>query len=363
MQNITYINNILKGEVQLFDRIKEILCAFMLICIFSNPCLAAEGDALDVFEEFAQTQSELFCESFEISAKKNTPVTDKLRFTAQTSAAIEITSAPKKGEVTITGDDGSFIYTPFENEIGADTFSYRVMTANQNSNIAVCSIDIKDVRENKPSPSSFIYSDMTGHWGEYAAIKLVERDIIKGERIGSKYYFYPDKKMSRIDALNIIISALGADSISVDGENTHIFEDSAALPDYINNSAYRAHRLGIIDGEQNGGKLYLNPYDNITRAELMKMIDRAMSSKTKSDVRTEFSDFRTVPDWAVQAVKNLVGYGIADGYEDNTIRPYSAVTKAQTVQMVYQMIKYNEQSSTPATASIIKSGFYDSQIL
>jgi hypothetical protein len=157
----------------------------------------------------------------------------------------------------------------------------------------------------------------------------------------------------------MIISALDADGVSVDGENTHIFADSASLPDYINNAAYRAHKIGIIDGEQNNGELYLNPYESITRAELMKMIDRAMSSKTRSNVSMDFTDFNTVPDWAVQSVKNLVGYGIAEGYDDNTVRPNEKVTKAQTVQMIYQMMKYNEQSSTPTISMRIKNGFYN----
>lgn len=342
----------------IFTAIKETVCAFCLVCIFSSSVLANEGDALDVFEEFAAARGALVCESFEITAKKNTPVTATLRFSADGDAVISVIEPPQKGSVKITNSDGTFVYTPFENQTGTDSFSFRISNAQEESNIAVCTVNIEDTQENKPSPSSFSYADMAGHWGEYAAIRLVELDIVKGERIGSRYYFYPDKKMNRIDAVNIILSSLGADNIDTDGANNHIFEDSSSLPDYINNSAYRAHKLGIIEGEENGGRLYLNPYKSITRAELMKMIDKAMSSKTKSNVSTDFADFHTVPGWAVQPVKNLIGYGIAEGYDDNTIRPYEAVTKAQTVQMIYQMMKYNEQSGTQATYSRIKNGFY-----
>lgn len=343
--------------------VKEIICAFCLVCIFSSACMAYEGDALDVFEEFAATRSAVSCESFQIKTRKNTPVTDKLRKSADGDVQFVITEPPEKGSVEITDSDGTFVYTPFNGQTGTDTFSFRAETSEEESNIAVCTVSIEQAYESKPSPSSFSYADMIGHWGEYAAVKMVERDIVKGERIGAKYYFYPDRIMTRIDVINILISALGADSISVDDANTHIFEDSAVLPDYINNAAYRAHKLGIIDGRQQNGKVYLNPYECVTRAELMKMIDKAMSSKTKSSVKINFTDMRTVPDWAVQPLKNLVGYGIASGYDDNTIRPFEYVTKAQTVQMLYQMMKYNEQSSVPTAAMRIKNGFYSINIV
>lgn len=341
--------------------VKEIVCAFLLVCIFSGTCFAAEGDALDVFEEFASKSTMLVCENIQLSTNQNTALKGQLKYKADTDVEFMITSVPEKGEVELTGTNGEFTYTPFEGKTGEDRFSFRISTEKEESNIAICVIDIKPYKAS--SPSSIVYADMQGHWGEYSAVKLMENDIIKGERIGSKYYFYPDKLMSRIDVINIVLSALGAVNMNIDGANTHIFEDSGLLPDYINNSAYCAHKLGIIDGSLTDGKLYLNPYENVTRAELMKMIDRAMSSKTKSGVKLDFTDYHSLPDWAVQSVKNLVGYGITHGYGDNTIRPNEFVTKAQTAEMTYQMIKYNQNSSIPTASARIKNGFYNINII
>lgn len=341
--------------------LKELVCAFLLVCIFPYTCHAQQSDALDVFEEFASERAPLVCESFHLDAAENKTAYGKLKYTADEAVAFMVTTAPKKGTVELIGESGEFAYTPFDGQIGTDEFAFRITSANEESNIAICNIDIAAAAS--ASSISISYADMHGHWGEYSAVKLAENDVIKGERIGADYYFYPDKQLSRIDAINIILSAVNAADMNIDSANTHIFEDSADLPDYINNAAYRAHKLGIIDGSMADGRLYLNPHEKITRIQLMKMIDRAMSSKTKSNVNIQFDDGYKLPDWSVQSVKNLVGYGVAHGYEDNTLRPDSFVTKAQAAQMIYQMIKYNRTNGVPTAAMRIKSGFYSFEIL
>lgn len=341
----------------------------LILSLFYNctAVLAASGeDVLDVFEEYAARDAEsLYTESFAVETKKNTPLYDKLRFVCELeSPQFTITIAPQKGKVEITAVTGEFVYTPFQDEVGEDTFSFRITAGGEESNISSCTITIKDDTADTtptptPEPLGFVYEDMQTHWGNYSAVKMVERDILKGERVGSKYYFYPETIMKRIDVINYLLSALGADMNDVNVNETHIFEDSAALPEYINKIAFVAHKLGIIDGEQRDGKVYLNPYDNINRVEIIKMIDRAMSSKTMSDVSLEdFADAGTIPQWAVQHVKNLLGYGIIQGFDDNTIQPYATLTKAQTVEMLYQMLKYNESAGVETMANRIKKGFY-----
>ena len=352
----------------------KFLIAVLTSAVFYNcTCVCAMEDysTLDVFEEYAVIDdTELFeTESFSIVTNKNTPIEEKLRFVSDVAdTGFEITTPPEKGTVEITSDEGNFTYTPFTDQTGEDSFSFRLTAADRTSNIASCSITINedgtpqeptDAPTQSPEPIGFVYEDMQNHWGNYSAVKMVERDILKGERIGSNYYFYPDTIMRRIDVINYILSALGADLNDVDENETHIFADSAQLPEYINKTAYVAHKLGIIDGSQEGDNVYLRPYDSINRVELIKMIDKAMSSKTRSDVSLDgFIDHGSIPDWAVQHVKNLLGYGIIQGFEDQTLRPFDQLTKAQTVEMLYQMIKYNESSTAETMASRIKKGFY-----
>lgn len=357
-----------------------LLAVLTAVLAYNSTCGLAAQDysTLDVFEEYAVLDdTELFeTESFSITTNKNTPIQDTLHFTSNVAdTKFEITTEPIKGKVELTGDAGEFTYTPFQDQLGDDSFSFRLTAAGNTSNISSCTITITEdgapqetqeptaapteAPSQSPEPIGFIYEDMQTHWGNYSAVKMVERDILKGERIGSKYYFYPDTKMRRIDVINYLLSSLGADLNDVNENETHIFEDSAQLPEYINKTAYIAHKLGIIDGSREGDKVYLRPFDYINRVEIIKMVDRAMSSKTRSDVSLEdFIDHASVPDWAVQHMKNLLGYGIIRGFEDQTLRPFDELTKAQTVEMLYQMIKYNESSTAETMASRIKKGFY-----
>lgn len=348
---------------------RNFILAIMILSVFSfyTTAFAAEADVLDVFEEYATRETEEFyTEGFSVSTAKNTPVQDKLRFVSTGGAPqFVITSQPQKGSLEIIQTSGEFTYTPFPDAVGEDSFSYRITLNGTESNISSCTITIQEeVSEEKPEQTppegtAFVYEDMQTHWANYSAVKMLERDIIKGERIGNRYYFYPETSMRRIDVLKYLLAALGADLSEADENETHIFADSTELPEYINKIAYVANKLGILDGEQRGDKVYLNPYATITRAELIKMIDTAMRSKTMSDVSLEdFADAGAVPDWAVQHVKNLLGYGIIKGFDDKTIRPYETLTKAQTVEMLYQMIKYNDENSVETISSRIKQGFY-----
>lgn len=336
-----------------------ILC--LIFCVMLGAQTAnAEDETLDVFEEYAVVDSELKSENFSISVAKNGQISDMLRFKADSgNISFIIETAPTKGTVEIMSEEGEFLYTPFKDETGTDSFTYRVANDEEQSNIATCSITITDDQPHpEPEPLGFVYADMVDHWGNYSAVKMVERDILKGERIGTKYYFYPDQQLTRIDVIQYLLASLDAEDKEIDTNNTHIFADSAQYPDYINNAAYIAYDLGIIEGEQNGDGLYLNPYKKITRVELIKMLDKAMQPKTKSDLELTFIDKHLIPDWAVQYVKNMVGYGVVQGYDDHSLRPLENVTKAQTVEMMYQMIKYNEENHIQTMSARIKSGFY-----
>lgn len=308
-----------------------------------------------------EAQSVPTAESFSLEVTKNTPKSAALKYKYDGADALSfiIVDAPQKGGVDVTGTQGEFTYTPHQDQTGTDSFTFRVQANGIDSNIATCTITILDAQTSpSPEPFQFTYTDMQGHWANYSAVKMVEKDIVKGERIGSKYYFYPDKTMTRIDVINYLLAALHISTDDVDMSQSHIFADSKDLPDYINRAAYKANELGIIEGERDGDEIYLRPYANIRRVEMIKMIDNAMGPKTRSDVELDFIDAASIPDWAVQHVKNMVGYGIVQGYDDKTLRPFENITKAQTVEMMYQMIKYNEENSSETLAQRINSGAF-----
>ncbi|MCH5184656.1 MAG: S-layer homology domain-containing protein [Oscillospiraceae bacterium] len=287
---------------------------------------------------------------FSVSCEKNTPVHASLSYSYSGNEELTymIVSVPERGEVEMTGG-GDFVYTPFTDQTGNDSFSFKVISPAGESNISTCTITITEP-EYTPIPTSeplsFVYRDMITHWGNYSAVKMVEAGIMKGERIGSKYYFYPDKVLTRLDCINYLLSTLYADPDETP-DNIYVFADSDNYPDYVNAAAAKAYELGIIEGSVGSdGRIYLNPFNHVTRAEFIKMIDTSMGEKINSRNKVEFDDSNTIPEWAYQHIQNMLGYGIIQGYTDNTIRPFNSVTKAEATEMLYQMLKYNSSETT-----------------
>lgn len=343
---------------------KKIFAVLMAVSMFPACVYAKESDTLDVFEEFAVSDANLIAEDFNIIVQRNTPFEGTLKYTAEIATLrFEIVTPPVNGVVELA-DNGAFVYTPSKDYTGTDSFQFRISAGTENSNIARCSVAVveENAEEAPPEELGFVYEDMRTHWGNYSAVKLVEKDIVKGERIGSRYYFHPETKMRRIDVVEYMLAALKADYNDVNKDETHIFSDSASLPEYINEAGYLANKLGFLAGVREGENIYFRPYEYINRAEIIRMIDIAMSSKTKNGDEIKFADEGSIPDWAVQSVKNLVGYGIIKGFEDNTLRPYDNITKAQTAEMIYQMMKYIEENSTQTISARIRHELYGNYI-
>lgn len=192
----------------------------------------------------------------------------------------------------------------------------------------------------EPTLKPLKYDDMDNHWAAYSAGLLATKGYFIGEEIGDRFFFYPDKVMSRIDFILMVNSIFGVKA--KDSTKNNPFSDKN-VPNYILRHAIAAYEEGIIYGSESGGKLYLSPYEKITRAEAIKILDNALKLKYPSRDDAEFYDSNSIPKWSRQAIQNMEAYGIIRGFSDNTIRPYEHITKAESAEMVYQTLKYLEK--------------------
>ena len=328
------------------------LTALIMICSLLSCCTLA----------MAEDNAPPVVIDFDHSAVVNTPET--IRLTAEDANADLLTFAivtpPQNGTLELVDPVlGLVIYTCTKSGAGTDYFVFKANDGHADSNTAVCNITITDEglqnpdsdadntdnassADNESSPITFVYEDMKRHWANYSASHLVEKNVLKGEKIGRKYYFYPDAKMTRNDFINLVLSALEFDTDSVDISLSNSFADLDGALDCIKTPAAAALDLGLIDGDASNGKLYYNADEPITRIEAIAIISRAITPNVISDGDLTYADAQSVPDWGVQHVLNMENYGIIKGYDDNTIRPNAVMTKAQSAEMVYQMIKYRE---------------------
>ncbi|MBE7010110.1 MAG: S-layer homology domain-containing protein [Ruminococcaceae bacterium] len=187
---------------------------------------------------------------------------------------------------------------------------------------------------------------MLRHWGAYSAGMLGAEGIIVGEEIGGHFYFYPDKQLTRIDFIILTNSIFGIKTKDSTADSP--FAD-AGVPDYMLRQAIAAYEAGLISGSPQGGKLYLHPFEALTRAEAAKILDNGLKLQYPARNALDFSDAGDIPGWAAQAITNLESYGIIRGYEDNTFRPAAPVNKAQAGEMLYQTYKYRDKARKTKT--------------
>jgi len=289
-------------------------------------------------------------QSSSISTYKNTTITSTLHAeiaSGETNIKYLIKVQPSHG--TLLYEDNTiptFSYTPDKDYLGTDTFSFQLTDGTLFSNVAMVTISIN---ENTVPVIPFYYIDLQDHWVNYSASHLAARDIIVGEKIGNRFYFKPNTITTRQD---FILYLLALTESNKDAEITIpkiTFEDEKMYPDWLLEAAKLAYAKGIIKGSSNGNKLYLNLYDNITRSEAAVMINNVLKVNADAENLT-YADKSDIPTWAMSAVKALTAYKIMQG-DGMYLRPNSLITKAESIELSYKLLKQLETDSWNNTNS------------
>lgn len=98
---------------------------------------------------------------------------------------------------------------------------------------------------------------------------------------------------------------------------------------YVGVSAYlTSDHIAYISGYPDGT---VRPEANITRAEVAMIFYRLLNDDVRDTYRTSFIKFTDMTNqaWYTEAVATLANLGILTGYEDDTFRPNSNITRAE----------------------------------
>lgn len=328
---------------------KKLLFSVLIFTLITSPASASE--VIDVFEEYASSD-DFVCKTYSFSLDTLRNEETKSSFFTQCSApySVFVTSSPENGTVLV--DKNEFVYAPDENFTGSDSFQYRIYANGVYSNISECNINVsgEEIKDTK-----FHYEDLQNHPLKKAADKLVEMNIIKGERIADKYYFHPDLQLTRGLAISYICAALGANT---EEKNIPVIFSDDTLSRQLKNDAYNCYSSGIITGKQIEDKIYLCANEPLTRSEMFSMIDRAVSGKSHNETVLEFPDTKSIPDYAKLNVKNLVANGFIKNSKTELLRPNDTATKIEFAELLYKLVLSNEESVTKTLSQRIKEGFY-----
>ena len=263
--------------------------------------------------------------NLELSTYKNIAVTG--RFSAEDREGdllhYRLTSTPARGSVSLSGEDGSFLYTPYENKLGLDSFSYVAEdSAGNTSPEARVTLRIQ-----RPG-TRVTYADLEGHPAHKAAIRLASEGLYIGPQVNGQYFFQPEQPVSRARFLTMAMGAVQLPPmrcITVTG-----FHDDAAIPAWAKGSVSAALKAGIISGSRTPeGAAVFSPGETVTLGEAAVMLDRLLNI---SDVPVAAFSPQGSGGWYCQSAANLAATHILE--EDDWAAMSQPLTMGRAAQLL-----------------------------
>lgn len=214
----------------------------------------------------------------------------------------QLVKEPKRGTVDIA-PDGSFTYTPAQNKVGKDVFTYTATDSAGNvSNVA--NVTVKIV---KPTDKA-MYQDLAGDTLAYTAMWLKDRGVYTGKRIAGNLCFEPEGSLTRGEFLVMAMKLLGAEP-----ESAHLtsgFADESKTPAWMRPYIVSAFKSGMVSGVTSPDGMVFRPSSNLTRAEAAVMLQNILDLPQSQEAAV-FSEDCAVPVWAQASVSALESAGIS----------------------------------------------------
>lgn len=242
---------------------------------------------------------------------------------------LQVVSYPKHGILTVTDSlRGSYKYTPTNGFVGDDEFTV-VARDNFGNYSSASTINIR-VEKN-----DVLFTDAQGHWCENAAICLYKEGIADAATISDGLVFSPDDNVTREEFVVMVMKALGATTLT---DSDTSFADNSAIDIRYRPYVATAERLGYVNGSEKDGLMYFEPKGAISKSEAAVIVNNILKYES-GDYISVFADDGAIPAWAKSAVYALTSAGVFNGNGEGVIAPSALLSRAETVQIIYNLIK------------------------
>ncbi len=171
------------------------------------------------------------------------------------------------------------------------------------------------------------FADTKGHWAENYIEKSTKEKIINGYADGT---FKPNAPITRAGFVTLVYKMFEPSSKA----DLSTYKDVPAKAWYRDALA-GAISMGIFNGDST---TKARPNDYITREEAIVMLNRILGYKVTEDVELELTDLDEVSSWAKDDVLAFIEQGYINGYKDNTFRPKNNITRAEAVKIINKAI-------------------------
>ena len=240
--------------------------------------------------------------------------------------SFQLTSTPARGAVTLAEDGSSqFVYTPYENKTGSDSFTYVAVDPAGNT-----SAEAKITVHIEKADTKVTYADMEGNPAHKAAIRLAEEGIYVGQYMNGHYFFDPKQPVSRAQFLTMAIAVSGLEAM--EGVTLTGFSDDSAIPTWAKGSVSAALKAGTIQGSKDeSGTPVFGADTPITRAEATVMLNNLLDV---TDVPVEVFSSDSQGHWASQAAANLASSGVIRMESTGAAALSNQLTRAEAAEML-----------------------------
>jgi len=309
--------------------------AFTFTPVFSS---GLQGEQVTVgLYLLSEENSAPVAENLELTTYKNVAVT------AQFSAvdpegdllSFHLLERPARGSVTLC-ENGEFVYTPYENKTGKDSFTYVAVDAVGNTS-APATVKLRIEK----ADTKVTYADMADHPAHKAAIRLAEAGVYTGQKVGDEYFFCPEAAVTRGEFVAMALSAMGVETLE-DVTRTG-FADDGEIPAWAKPYASAALKAGLVLGSTDGsGRAVFNAGSPITRGEAAVLLDRAIQVTDVSAALYE----DTAPAWACQSAANLATCGVLRADASGALQLEDTMTRAEASQLLCAALDLLDSRST-----------------
>lgn len=284
------------------------------------PCVVKYLDAVNYSPVFASQNGEV--ETYKNvscygTVRMNDPEGDLVQ--------LQVISHPEHGTLSVTDPArGNYTYQPSSGFVGKDTFSVVACDAYGNYSEP----KTIEVRVGKTDVS---FVDTVGHWCENAAISLYEKGIVEVANYQSGAVFCPDDAVTREEFITMVMKSMSVDTLT---DNDTSFADNGAIDVRYRPYVATAARMGYIQGREVDGQTCFDPKATITKAEAAVVMNRIFAPEEVEYISV-FADDSAIPSWAKTAVYALTSAGVFNGDANGHIAPSVLLSRAQSVQMLY----------------------------
>lgn len=174
-----------------------------------------------------------------------------------------------------------------------------------------------------------VFNDVgTSHWGFKDITKMSARNIVRGYIDGT---FRPDKSVSQIEALLMVVRNMNSESLLSD------IDISQPLPVKVPNWAEEGCKPEILFSIEKGlivpSENNFNASAPATRAWitklLVRMVDKENEALGLANLNPQAADAADIPTWARSYTTWALRNRLIKGYPDGTFKPNQAVTRAE----------------------------------